>query len=186
MRRRFPTGRPLDPTTRVLPQRSARQDALRLLTSRPLSALELRQRLLEAGHPEDEADAAIAAMRDFGYVDDVRLATAVMASAERRGRGSGWVKTTLNQRGVAGDDVAAAAVDESSATAEAELARAVALVRRRFLPLPESRPAVAKLRQRAYGFLARRGFAAGCAIRALAELQPASRSDRDETAFPDD
>ena len=176
MKRRF-SGAPRSPTEP--PTRTAPQEALRQLGRRPLSTRELAERLEAAGHGPEQMAAAVAEMRGYGYVNDPQLAEAVAASAERRGRGRGWVRSTLRQRGLAD---AAAPSTEPEQDERQEAVAAAALLSRRFAQVPDDPTALVKLRRRAYGFLLRRGFSVGSAVTALKQLTPGPRAGDDDPA----
>lgn len=81
---------------------SATARALQLLGQRARSAAELRRALVAEGYAEGEQDAALAATRGWGYVNDARLADALAHSAQRRGRGRRWLQQKLAGRGLPG------------------------------------------------------------------------------------
>jgi regulatory protein len=128
---------------------------------RPLSAAELRERLLRKGFAPTAVEAALEAMRGYRYIDDVKFAETIRASAARQGKGPKWIAHTLTRRGVDAETARQAArvpEDES-------LAAATALVARRFGHRPDrDNP---KIRQRALRLLASRGFSGGCAYAAV-------------------
>lgn len=161
-------------TPEATPKGTAQALALRLLLGRPLSARQLYDKLVDKGFAHDSARAALDSMRDYGYIDDAKLAEMMRASAARQGKGPAWIKQQLSRRGVAGHLIAEAAKlpdDEA-------LEQATALVRRRF-----AKPGMAsdrKMQARVLRFLASRGFGAQtayAAVRAGLEGQQAEDTD---------
>jgi SOS response regulatory protein OraA/RecX len=140
---------------------------------RPLSAAELRKRLLNKGFAPAATEAALEAMRGYRYIDDVKFAETIRASAARQGKGPKWIAHTLTQRGVDAQTVRAAArVPEAES-----LAAATALVTKRFGSRPDrDNP---KIRQRALRLLATRGFAGSCAYAAVRAALGARGDDTD-------
>ncbi len=145
--------------------------ALRLLTRRALSTAELASRLQARGYDAATAAAAVAAMQRYGYVNDLALAQACAADAERSGRGPAWVQQKLQQRQVHRDTAAAAAAT-TYADAAAATARALSLLRRRLArrPAPAEAAAARAHWQRALRFLLRRGFSFASAQAAVRQL----------------
>ena len=91
----------------------AREAALKLVAKRMLSLAELRERLERRGYSREEVDDAAELARSYGYVDDEKLAGAVVREAARTARGPRWVRSTLIRRGVA-DALAREAENEAS------------------------------------------------------------------------
>jgi regulatory protein len=133
--------------------------ALRLLSVRPRSRRELRDRLLRAGFEPEEVESELARLEEVGLVDDERFARA-LAEQQVLGRGAGGraVMAALSARGVDRSTAEAALAEverAGEAPDEEERARALALARvGRLRGLPP---------ERAYGrlvaFLVRRGHA---------------------------
>jgi regulatory protein len=136
----------------------AREAALALLSHRPRSERELRQRLRRRDLPEPAIDEAVSQLAGVGLVDDAAFALAFVRDRLRnRPRGRARLHAELSARGVA-PEAAGAAISHAlreSDTTELDLARRVAV---RF----RSRPGEERLRaeRRLYGQLARRGFSA--------------------------
>jgi regulatory protein len=77
------------------------RDALAMLGRRPLTAAEVRRRLLDLGHASGAVEATLERLAAAGYVDDRRLATHFLAvRAERGGRGPRRLVAELVRRGV--------------------------------------------------------------------------------------
>jgi regulatory protein len=80
---------------------SAYLAGLRLLARRELTSAQLRERLLARGHPADEAEIAMARLRESGALDDGRAARAYASVAVRvKGRGRFRVLRELEATGV--------------------------------------------------------------------------------------
>ena len=77
------------------------RDALAMLVRRPLTAAEVRKRLLERGHAAGAIDEVLRRLAAAGYVDDFKLASHYLqARAERGGRGPRRLLAELARRGV--------------------------------------------------------------------------------------
>lgn len=150
-----------EPIAQATDQRTAQALALRLLVGRPLSAHQLQTKLLEKGFTREVIAAVVSCMRDYGYIDDIKLAEMLRASAARQGKGPAWIKQQLRRRGVAADIIAEAAhLPDDEA-----LAQATALIRRRFAKAAGGDDR--KVQARALRLLASRGFAAQTAYAAV-------------------
>jgi regulatory protein len=82
--------------------------AVRLLTGRAHSELELRRKLLRRSCPPDDVDRALARARGLGYLDDAAFARGLTAQRSRS-RGPALIAAELAARGV-DREVARAAV----------------------------------------------------------------------------
>jgi regulatory protein len=103
-------------------------------------------------------------LREQGYLDDARFAR--LFAADKRtleGWGSDRIRRTLAGRGIDRDLIDAALAAGGAPDAERE--RALELLRRRF-PTP---PAERRDRDRALGFLLRKGYDSELALEALSE-----------------
>lgn len=129
--------------------------AVRLLTLRPHSALELRRKLRRRGCGREDIDAALERVRELGYQSDAGFAESlVRARATSRGRIA--VAADLAARGV---DRAVAGEALSEITPEVELVAA----RRVAARMPGVEPARLAAR------LQRRGFSADAVRRVMRE-----------------
>ena len=140
---------------RALREAEARADAisaaLRLLSYRPRSETELRQRLARRGAPPDLVDSTIQRLRELGLVDDAAFARAWVESRERASpRGQRLLRQELRAKGVNSDASreVVEGVDEAEAALHASARRAASLS-----GLPD-----AEFRRRLGDFLRRRGF----------------------------
>lgn len=77
--------------------------ALELLSYRPMSARELRDKLVQKGETPDNAAAAADWLRDRGFLDDARYAGMVVRHYAGKGYGEGRVRQELRRRGIPGD-----------------------------------------------------------------------------------
>lgn len=160
---------------KVSPRKSSRQpeavtpagafaDGLKALNRRERSVAEIEEWLAARGHEEDAVDEAIARLIDGGALDDRRLAECFAADKrEFAGWGEERIAATLIDRGIERGLAEAAASEPYEDQAD----RAVRLLADRTEPLDTD-----AARNRALGFLTRRGFAyevAYDAIRGLAE-----------------
>jgi regulatory protein len=81
------------------PPAGAFDAALRLLTLRAHSELELRQKLGRRQFPKDEIDSAVERARQLGYVDDAAFARA-LAAHRARTRGPALIAAELASKGI--------------------------------------------------------------------------------------
>jgi regulatory protein len=136
----------------------ARLFVVRSLSARAQSRAELERKLAARSVPAAVAREAIEQAAGYGYVDDGALAGQLARGMRGRGYGRRRAEQKLRERGIE-RAVAAAALDEAyGAEDEAALARD-ALGRRSV--------ADDRARSRALAFLARRGFSASAAHRAV-------------------
>ncbi|MBR0041143.1 MAG: regulatory protein RecX [Oscillospiraceae bacterium] len=80
-----------------------RQKALELLSRRPYSRKELRDKLLLRGIDEQSADECVAWLAERGFLDDGEYAGAVARHYSAKGYGAGRVKSELRRRGIERD-----------------------------------------------------------------------------------
>lgn len=88
-----------DASTSPPPPPDAFEVALRLLTQRSHSELELRRKLGRRRCPPEEIDRAVARARGLGYLDDAAFARALTAQRART-RGPALIAAELAARGV--------------------------------------------------------------------------------------
>jgi regulatory protein len=154
---------------------SVTADAYRLLGHRARSRQELRSRLLRKGHEERDVDVALEVLAADGLLDDAEFARCYIA--DKRGL-SGWGAQRI-RRGLVALGVAAEVIDTALASAapggeadDAELQRALDVLRRKGAP----RPPLEAARRRAFQALQRRGFSSDVCYAALkrwiAEMPP--------------
>ena len=140
---------------RALRDAEARADAmsaaLRLLSYRPRSETELRQRLARRGAPPALIDSTIQRLRELGLVDDAAFARSWVESRERASpRGQRLLRQELRAKGVNSDALreVVEGVDDAEAALRASARRAASLS-----GLPQE-----EFRRRLGDFLRRRGF----------------------------
>ncbi|MCW5578539.1 MAG: regulatory protein RecX [Dokdonella sp.] len=134
-------------------------DALQMLARREHSTRELATRLARRGHDADEAEAAIARLREQHYQSDERFAAALARHRAGQGYGPLRIRAELRSHGLA-EAAIGGALDELGAD---WLANAAAQLRRH---AGGKAIAGAPARARAAAFLLRRGFDAAT-VRAL-------------------
>lgn len=130
-----------------------REYAVKLLAAKDRTEKELRSRLAEKGYPEEEADAAVAAMTEYGYINDRAYAEKYLRDGMNlKGLGERRLKTELLRRGVDKDTVEEALASLSAASGAERMAE---VFDRRFSGADLANP---KERRRIFAYFARRGF----------------------------
>ncbi|MBC8477033.1 MAG: RecX family transcriptional regulator [Dehalococcoidia bacterium] len=125
--------------------------ATRFLTYRPRSESELRERLYKRGFSEDGIEAAIARLKDQGFVDDVAFARFWKENRDSFSPRSQWLTgLELKKKGVAADVIDEVVRD----TDDGDSAYRAALDKAHRLPLSDYEI----FRRRLGEFLKRRGF----------------------------
>lgn len=134
---------------------TAKDRALRLLGVRARSRDELRRRLRQAGHPEEETETALSDLERVGLIDDEAFATEVVRwKLDRQGLGHRAALTALREKGVAREVAERAVADAGWEEDEESRAQEVAAAR---LPrLAGLDPGTGY--RRLQSFLLRRGF----------------------------
>ena len=127
----------------------ALEDAARQLSYRPLSERGLRDKLVEKGHGETEADYAVAWMTEHGYLSDERLAESAARSYTRRGYGALRIRQELRKKGV-DEETANAVLDECAPDFEVMRALLDKRLRGDLSDRKEVGKAVAALQRRGY------------------------------------
>lgn len=161
---------------------SALERALRLLSARAHTGSELRQKLLRAGFPPDEVDAAISECEKRHYLDDRLFAEDCTSLWLNRGHGARSIRCKLRQKGIDAE-LADAALERSEDREPEAACRAI----EGKLPslLREKDPR--KRRAKALRFLAARGFsgnALSAAMKRLAEAVKGNGGDADGDETP--
>lgn len=77
-----------------------RQKALELLSRRPHSRRELKDKLLRRGVSEEDAEDCVQWLSDRGFLDDEEYAEAVARHYAAKGYGAGRVRSELQRRGI--------------------------------------------------------------------------------------
>jgi regulatory protein len=141
------------------------ESALRLLTVRPRTEKELRDRLRQKAYEPTAIDAAIERINDWGYLDDASFARLWVANrTEHRPRGKRLLVQELRQKGVDRETISET-IDEAEID---EVAAAIAVAENSARKMSSVDPEVA--RRRLMGQLARRGFDYGTIKIALAQV----------------
>ena len=146
-----------------------REAALHLLSYRPRTVRELRDRLLRKGLDAARIDACLDGLRGAGFLDDAAFAEAHTRDAIRlKPRGSRRIVAELRRKGVAEhtatDAVQRVLVDEDSPDRDLALRAAEAWFRRAGddaragLCGRGERTDVERVRRRFWGYMSRRGF----------------------------
>jgi regulatory protein len=154
---------------------SAFTDALQLLARRELSEKELRDRLIDRGHPADEINRVVEHLLETKSLDDARVARAyARTAADVKGRGRLRVMRELSAMGI-GREVANEALAEVFADVDERALIAKALQKKM-----RGRPRIANAAEHArlYQFLMRQGFTPAGIAAALRKL--GGRSDSDD------
>ncbi|MBQ1049390.1 regulatory protein RecX [Micromonospora sp. C51] len=155
----------------------AREICLRQLAVRPRTRAELASALARRGISEETANQVLDRYDEVGIIDDAAFARAWVSSRHAgRGLARRALANELRQRGVDGD-TASEALDELDETTEAETARA--LVERKLRTARGEPDAVFR---RLVGMLARKGYPAGVAIRAVKDAIAAQSAEAAEFA----
>lgn len=77
--------------------------AVELLSYRPMSAKELRDKLQQKGEAPENAEAAVAWLQEKGLLDDGRYAGMVVRHYAGKGYGQGRIRQELQRRGIPRD-----------------------------------------------------------------------------------
>jgi regulatory protein len=163
----------IDPTApRKKPNHSSQSYAVWLLSKREYTASALRKKLVLRGYSDDEADTAMTYVQSKNYQSDERYAALKSRGIERR-TGNARVVMTLKSKGIDEDMARAQIVD-----LDPEENRALLLVEKFAKYLEDGRLPQA-VAQKAYRFLASRGFSSSSVNYALKNLQCRA------TEFPD-
>ncbi len=159
-------GTPADATPDADPESVARTIALRQLTMAPRTRAQLADAMARRGVPEDVGEKVLDRFEAVRLVDDEEFAR-MWVQSRHGGRGLSRRALTheLRERGVDDDTVrdAVSVVDD-----DAELEAAKALVRRRLPSMHADAPD--RRTRRLAGMLARKGYGAGVAFRAIREV----------------
>ncbi|HJD37579.1 MAG TPA: recombination regulator RecX [Candidatus Blautia ornithocaccae] len=144
----------------------AKLRALHLLEQGDRTKKDLEEKLLKNGYPPEAAEAALAYVESFHYIDDKRYALSYIQNQSGR-KGRARIQMELRRKGVPQEyiDQAFQEMEEETDT-EAVIRELVQKKRRGQGPMDE------KEKQRLYGFLLRRGFSTSdilCVLREFSE-----------------
>lgn len=138
---------------RVRKDISAWDQALRWLNAKWYSESKLREKLCKSHYPAAEIDDVLQKCRDYGFVNDEMLAEEFAKSQSSRGRGSRRIANELYRHGLTGE---AAEKALELIVPNDEEAAAEALKHK--LSSWKNEPDWRKRREKAFRFLANRGF----------------------------
>jgi regulatory protein len=154
----------------------ALDSAFRILARRDHTRKELAVKLRQKGHDRTATESALARCRELGYLDDAKTAAIIARHLVDSGYGPLRVRQTLGQKGL--DDalieqaLAYCGDDETQVlSAQRMLEKKASRLRREVDPW--------KRRQKAYRFLAGRGFSSAIINRAIADASAPSFSGED-------
>lgn len=177
--------RPGDPIDEATVERLRDQDTVQLacqaayqfLGARPRSESEVRRRLARRGFEAEPIDAAVARLRELGYLNDAAFAEFwVENRREFKPRSARLVAHELRQKGVAREAIDLTAWDDEAAA----LAAGEKWIRsRRFADRPE-------FDRRLGGYLQRRGFGGGAVRATLRRLWSGDPADAEDPGADDE
>jgi len=98
-------GKELDAPTlselRLLSRRAlSRERALAIVSRRPHSCKELRDKLTQKGEDETDADYCVEWLREHGFLDDARYAAQIVRHYAGKNYGAGRIRAELSRRGI--------------------------------------------------------------------------------------
>ena len=150
------------------PEPTPVEKALRLLARRSRTALELDRALARAKVPAEERKAALARVRELGYMDDRALANSRARTLIGRGEAPRMAARRLAMQGVSREDARDATAEAADGASEDELVRRALERKLRGRKPPAADPAGDnKERQRLFRFLLGKGHRAAAISKAL-------------------
>ena len=165
-------ARPVRPVDAERARERTLQRAVKLLAAKPRSVAELRERLLEKEWATEEAvDAALARLREYGYLDDERFAFGFASYRVRQKPvGRGRLARDLQMKQVPRETADAALELVYQETPEEELIARAIEKRVRLRGIPSTRQETKSL----YEHLQRLGFSYDLIIRKVREASAAA------------
>jgi regulatory protein len=145
-----------------IPNTSALNTALRILTPRDHSKYELVQKLKQRGFGSEDIEDAISACVRFDYINDIRTTELFIRQLKRKGFGKKRIQLELTKKGLKGDRIQGILDQSVSETDEREGA---ARILKKNIKRFEREKDRLKRRDKIYRFLHARGFSQ----RAIAE-----------------
>lgn len=79
---------------------SAKDRAVRIVSTTSISQKELRRRLIQRGENPEDAEAAVSWLKELGAVDDKAMARRVVESCVSKGYGEARIRQTLYEKGI--------------------------------------------------------------------------------------
>lgn len=147
--------------------RNALNIALRILTRRDHSILELAQKLSRRGVEEDMVRRVIAECGRLGYLDDSRVTRQLIDRMKQKGMGTRRIRYELQKRGLEGEPTEAQLRDGVTSAEERSLARQAAEKKWKVLAgEANSRNKMLRLQR----FLRYRGFSDSIIVELLKEM----------------
>ena len=138
----------------------AKKRAMHLLEQMDRTERQLYDKLKQGGYPEPCIEQAIAYVKGFHYIDDLRYARCFVRSRQSR-RSMGRIRTDLLRRGVARDTIEQALAEEYDADERATIR---AIIEKRHY---DCGTADEREQRRMYQFLLRRGYRGSDILRVL-------------------
>ena len=138
----------------TLPRISALDKALKILSTAPVSEMELRRKLFRAGYPEILIDQAVEECRRHNYINDDLLASDAAEYLIQRGTGSRMVRVKLRRRGLA-KELVDEVIENTDPEQELQAARYALECKLRLLSREKD---YRKKREKAFRFLVSRGY----------------------------
>ena len=162
-----------------MPERTAYVDALQLLGRRELSVKQMRERLRDRDHSDQDVDRAITLLIENRALDDRRVAAAYVRTAlDVKGRGRLRIQRELQAMGIE-NDVATEALAEAFGAVDERRLVAEALKKKLRGRTRLTSPAEYA---RVYQFLMRQGFSPAAVNAALRGYRRAIPGDDDPSA----
>lgn len=147
--------------------RRSRKRALNLLLKSDRTRKQLMEKLNADGYPEPIAEQAVAYAESFGYINDYRYAERYLNGPGAR-KSRTVIRMELMRKGVDAELIEKVLAEQEGMPEQEEREKARQLARKRLGP---SHLLDRKEYRRAYGYLARRGFAASDILAVLEEYQ---------------
>ena len=142
----------------------AKLRALHLLEQGDRTKKDLEEKLLKNGYPPEAAEAALAYVESFHYIDDKRYALSYIQNQSGR-KGRARIQMELRRKGVPQEYIDQAFQEMEEATDPEAVSRDLVQKKRRGQgPMDE------KEKQKLYGFLLRRGFSTSDILSVLREF----------------
>jgi regulatory protein len=153
-------NRPRQASTRAL------DSAFRILARRDHTRKELAVKLRQKGHDQASTDTALARCRELGYLDDAKTAMIIAGHLTESGYGPLRIRQTLGQKGLDDELIEQALARCGDEDAQTRSARRM-LEKKASRLIREADPW--KRRQKAFRFLAGRGFSSAVINRAIGD-----------------
>ena len=148
------------------PYKNALNTALRLLSRRDHSVVELKNKLQMRGIEIDVIDSVLTECMRLDYLNDDRFSASLIRHLKRKGCGSLRMRSELHRRGIKGSDIEKLIHDAFGVGEELRVAFKVAEKKIRSIRDIEPR----KRREKIYRFLYSRGFSKAVIAEALGKI----------------